>query len=403
VTGAGRRRLRQRLLVLFLLAMMVPYTRQLVTSPTVGQDFRAFFAAATVVAQHGDPYDWPSLARVEDQLYDAPHRLQPGDPAFYEFLAYPEGPWLAFALTPLTSLPWQVADAIYAILLLLVLVAAGFTVFAVLGWRPTRAWLGAACAALSAVGFINLFMGQVSVIVFGAFVAAWFLASRGHGWWAGLALVLIWLKPNIGLPLPLVIVLLEPAMTRRVIGGFIAASAVAFGAATIVLGTGVVEWPLQIPRMWQAVQGIQPDIASIESFFYPGLTGWPKMAALLLTMGAAAGYAGWGLRRARDPQTRGLTLLLIWLAALPFVQSYDMILLLPLVAVLLGPRLEGWADPLVEVTLWAFLVFPFCYFLGLRFGYFNGFTAIPVALLLLAWHRRRIAPAQDQLAPAVAA
>ena len=63
MTGAGRQRLRQRLLILFLLAMMVPYTRQLVTSPTVGQDFRAFFAAATVVAQHGDPYDWPSLAK----------------------------------------------------------------------------------------------------------------------------------------------------------------------------------------------------------------------------------------------------------------------------------------------------------------------------------------------------
>src|SRR5205823_5004037 len=83
----------------------IPYARQLLSSPTVGQDFRAFFAAATVVAHHGDPYDWPSLARVEDQLYDAPRQLAPGDPAFYEFLAYPEGPWLAFALVPLTALP----------------------------------------------------------------------------------------------------------------------------------------------------------------------------------------------------------------------------------------------------------------------------------------------------------
>ena len=55
------------------------------------------------------------------------------------------------------------------------------------------------------------------------------------------------------------------------------------------------------------------------------------------------------------------------------------------------------------MTIWAFLVFPFCYFLGFRFGYFNGFTAIPVALLLLVWHRRRIARAPAQLAPAVAA
>jgi len=403
VTGAGRRRLRQRLLILFLVAMTVPYTRQLVTSPTVGQDFRAFFAAATVVAHHGDPYDWPSLARVEAQLYDAPRQLEPGNPAFYEFLAYPEGPWLAFALVPLTSLPWQVADAIYATLLLLVLVAGSFTVFTVLGWRPRRAWLGTGCAALSAIELSTVFLIShlLSPITWRAHLVT--LLFRGHGWWAGLALALIWLKPNIGLPLPLVIVLLQPAMARRVIAGFIAASAVAFGAATVVLQAGFLEWPLQIPRMWQAVQGIQPDIASIESFFYPGLHGWPKMAALLLTMAAAAGYAAWALRRARDPQTRGLTLLLVWLAALPFVQSYDMILLLPLVAVLLGPRLEGWADPLVEVTIWAFLIFPFCYFLGLRLGYFNGFTAIPVAMLLFAWHRRRIAAAPAQLAPAVAA
>jgi len=163
------------------------------------------------------------------------------------------------------------------------------------------------------------------------------------------------------------------------------------------------EWPLQIPRMWQAVQGLQPDIAAVESFFYPGLHGWPKMAALLLTMGAAAGYAGWALRRAPDPLTRGLTLLLVWLAALPFVQSYDMILLLPVVAVLLGPRLEGWADPLVEITIWAFLILPLCYFLGLRFGYFNGFTAIPVALLLLAWHRQRVTRAPAHVTAAVAA
>src|SRR5439155_23987671 len=130
----------------------------------------------------------PSVARGEDERYDAPGQLDPGNAAFDAFLAYPAGPWLAFALVPLTGLTWQAADAIYTSLLLLVLVGASFTVFALLGWRPARAWLGAACAALSAVGFINLFMGQVSVIVFGAFILAWYLAGRGHGWLAGLAL-----------------------------------------------------------------------------------------------------------------------------------------------------------------------------------------------------------------------
>src|SRR5256886_16836010 len=140
-------------------------------------------------------------------------------------------------------------------------------------------------------------------------------------------------------------------MARRVIGGFIGASAVAFGSATLVLGSGLMECPLQIPRMWQAVQGLQPDIAAVESFFYPGLHGWPKMAALLLTMGAAAGYTGWALRRAPDPLTRGLTLLLVWLAALPFVPSYDMILLLPAGARLPSPPLPGRGDPLVRAAV----------------------------------------------------
>jgi hypothetical protein len=399
-----RRRLRQRLLIIFLIAMTIPYARQIVTSPTVGQDFRAFFAAATVIAQHGDPYDWPSLARAEYQLYDAPQQLKPGDPGFYEFLAYPEGPWLAFGLVPLTGLPWQAADAIYAALLFLVLLGASMLVFSTLGWRPSRAWLCSACVALSAIGFINLFMGQVSVMVFGGFIGAWWLARRGHGWWAGLVLACIWLKPNIGLPIPLVVALLEPAMARRVIAGFIGASAVIFGAAFAALGTGFFEWPLQVPRMWQAVQGLQPDIASIESFFYPGLSGLPKTVALLLSLTAAAAYAVWALRRAPDARTRGLTLLLVWLAALPFVQSYDMILLLPLLAVLLGPELTGWGEPTNELTVWAFLIFPLCYFLGFRLGYFNGFTAIPVALLALAWHRRLIQqPRADRIAVRVAA
>jgi hypothetical protein len=400
--AAARRRMRQRLLVLFLLAMIIPYGRQMVTSSTVGQDFRAFFAAATVVAHHGDPYNWPSLAAAEYQLYDAPHGLAPGNPAYYEFLAYPEGPWLAFALAPITNLPWPVAYALFAVLLGLLLIAASFTTFSLLGWPRRRAALAAGCTLLSAVGFINLFMGQVSVLVFGAFMAAWLLARRGRPWLAGAVLALVWVKPNIGLPLPLVLALLEPGVARRMIGGFVAASAAAFGFAAAVMGLHFLEWPLQVPRMWQAVQGLQPDIASIESFFYPGLSGWIKTAALVLTLLAAILYGGWAIRRAPDAHTRGLTLLIIWLFALPFVQSYDLILLLPAVGLLLGPRLDGWADVLVELTVWGFVVIPLLYFLGARLGYFNGFTVIPFSLLVIAWHRRILArsavPAQVRAA-----
>jgi len=388
--AAARRRFRQRVLVVFLLAMLIPYGRQLVTSPTVGQDFRAFFAAATVVAHHGDPYNWPTLAATEYRLYDAPQGLVPGNPAYYEFLAFPEGPWLAYALVPVTSLPWQVAYAMYAVLLGLMLLAASFATFSLLGWSRRRAAIGAGCVLLCAVGFINLFMGQVSVIVFGALIAAWVLARNGRPFLAGAVLVLVWVKPNIGLPLPLVLLLLEPAVARRMMSGFVVASAGAFGLMAAVMGLHFLEWPLQVPRMWQAVQGLQPDMASVESFFYPGLGGWIKTAALLTTLCAAIAYGGWALRRASGAHSRGLTLLILWLFALPFVQSYDLILLLPAMALLLGPRLEGWEDPIIELTVWGFAVIPLLYFLGARVGYFNGFTVIPFSLLVVAWHSRMV-------------
>jgi len=388
--AAARRRFRQRLLVIFLLAMLIPYGRQLVTSSTVGQDFRAFFAAATVVAHHGDAYNWPTLAATEYRLYDAPKGLVPGNPAYYEFLAFPEGPWLAYGMVPLTNLPWQVAYAIYASLLGLILLAISFLTLTMLGWSRQRAALGAGCTLLCAVGFINLFMGQVSVIVFAALIAAWWLARNGRPFLAGAVLVLVWVKPNIGLPLALVLALLEPAVARRVISGFVVASAGAFGLMAAIMGLRFLEWPLQVPRMWQAVQGLQPDIASVESFYYPGLQGWVKTAALLVTLLAAVAYGIWAMRRARDAHSRGLTLLIIWLFALPFVQSYDLILLLPVIALLLGPQLDGWADPLVELTVWGFAVIPLLYFLGARLGYFNGFTVIPFSLLVIAWHQRML-------------
>jgi hypothetical protein len=80
--------------------------------------------------------------------------------------------------------------------------------------------------------------------------------------------------------------------------------------------------------------------------------------------------------------------LLLWFAFLPYVHSFDAILLLPVVAFLLEPDLRGWSDPFTEAALWAFAIIPFGYFVGWHVGFFNGFTAVPVALLLVAWHRR---------------
>jgi hypothetical protein len=400
---AAHLRRRQRLFVLFTLVLCLAYARQLLSSPTAGQDFRAFFAAATVSAQGGDPYDWTVLGRTEQAMYNAPIHARPGDPRYNDFLPFPEGPWLALGLQPLTGLPWQVVYPLFAGLMLLAIAAGALMVLLRLGWPAERRRLALALTVLSPIAFINVFQGQVSALVFLGFAAAWYLAGRGRPTFGGLVLTLVWIKPNLGFVLPLVLVLLEPASRWRLLLGFGGGSLVAFGVATLMLPGVLGHWANELMSHWRAAQGIQPDVASIHSFYYPALTCPIKTVALIVVMAAGAAYTFWAMRRAPDARRRGLTLLLLWFALLPYVHSFDAILLVPVVFALLGRDLRGWADPLTEVAIWAFAIVPFGYFIGLRIGFFNGFTAVPVLLLLLAWHRRVVRD-QPQIAPeAVAA
>ena len=99
----------------------------------------------------------------------------------------------------------------------------------------------------------------------------------------------------------------------------------------------------------------------------------------------------------------GLTVLLLWFALLPYVHSFDAIVLLPLLAVLVAADQRGWGDATTEATVWAFAIIPFAYFVGWHVLFFNGFTAIAMALLLLAWHRRVVMRSPDEIAQARAA
>src|SRR5437762_121945 len=396
-------RRRQRLFVVFTAVLVLAYARQLVVAPTAGQDFRAFFAAATLAAQHGDPYDWAALSHTEEALYNSPGHIRVGDPAYYDFLPYPEGPWLALALEPLTGLSWQTVYPIFADLMLLAIAPGSWLILARLGWPATRRRIGVVVATLSPIVFFNIFQGQVTALVFLGFAAAWCLAWRGHPVAGGLALTLVWIKPNLGLALPLVVALLEPAAARRLLLTFAAGSVLAFGAAALALPGVLIHWPAEILSHWRAAQGSQPDIASIHSFYYPALSGPVKTIALLFVVVAGCAYAAWALRRVRSPLGRGLTVLLLWFALLPYVHSFDAIVLLPLLAVHVAADQRGWGDATTEATVWAFAIIPFAYFVGWHVLFFNGFTAIAMALLLLAWHRRAVMRSPDEIAQARAA
>src|SRR5437660_2560384 len=314
-------RRRQRLFVVFTAVLLLAYARQLVNAPTAGQDFRAFFAAATVAAQGGDPYDWTALGHIEDALYNSPGHVRAGDPTYYDFLPYPEGPWLALALEPLTGLSWQTVYPVFAALMLLAIASGSWLILARLGWPATRLRIAVVVATISPIAFFNIFQGQVSALVFLGFAAGWYLAGRGQPVAGGLVLTLVWIKPNLGVALPVVVVLIEPPAARRLLISFAAGSVLAFGAAALALPGVLIHWPAEILSHWRAAQGSQPDIASIHSFYYPALGGPFKTIALLLVVLAGCAYAAWALGRVRGPLARGLTFLLLWFALLPYVHS----------------------------------------------------------------------------------
>ena len=398
-----RGRTRRRIFVVFTLVLVLAYGRQLLSSPTAGQDFRAFYAAATVVSHAGDPYNWDELGAAEQALYNTPQHLRPGDPRYYDFLPFPEGPWLALALEPLTRFPWQAVYPVFAAIMLLAIGAGAWVVFTLLGWKARPRRVALAAVIFSPIAFFNLFQGQATAIVFLGFVAAWWLAAHDRPLLAGMALALVWVKPNLGLALPLVIVLMEPRRWLQIWLAFGGASLGAFLLATLAIPAVLPHWVDELASHWRSAQGIQPDIASLHSFYYPLLTGPLKTVALVAVLIAGAAYAFWAVRHAAEPRLRGLTLLLLWFALLPYVHSFDAILLLPLIVVLVGADLTGWDDPLTEATIWAFAVVPFGYYVGLHIGAFNGFTAIPVALLVFAWHRRFLSAKPSARVEAVAA
>src|SRR5205823_379236 len=129
-------------------------------------------------AHGGDPYDWPALGHTEEPLYNSPGHIRVGDAAYYDFLPYPEGPWLALALEPLTGLSWRAVYPIFAALMLLAIAAGSWLVLSRLGWPSTRRRIGVVVATLSPSLFFNIFPSQVTALLVLRFPAPWFPARR---------------------------------------------------------------------------------------------------------------------------------------------------------------------------------------------------------------------------------
>ncbi|MFI5313424.1 MAG: glycosyltransferase 87 family protein [Candidatus Dormibacteria bacterium] len=335
----------------------------------LADDWRVFYAAATVVGHGGSPYD-PALIHPAEQAAD---RYAVVQPSLDDFANLPVVAWL---LQPLTALPFWTS---YVLAAALGMIAAAIALLAWLrrwGWRGSAPW--AVLAMLSWPALLGVYSGQFDLLLLALAISAMALSMRRHPGLAGTVCTSAALiKPHILWPLPLLLAVSQ--LPDRRDAARCAAAAVA--TATAVIAGGEILMPGSTARFLShlfafggRISSVQPDLSGLPGMF-AHLPGGGVVAAAVTALGGLAtlGFVGyWALNRtalALAPDTRtalgvcaGLAL---WLVATPYAHPNDDVLLFPMLALVVGAdavhlrqRDLVWALAGAAVLITAFVLSP---------------------------------------------
>jgi hypothetical protein len=219
----------------------------------VGGDFIQFYTLGDAALRG----EYPALAAANALHARQVQLLAASDPEFY-YPVYP--PQAALLFAPLAKLPYLLALALWTAMLIVV--------YAAIVWRtwrsvrdvlPDRIFVAAAAAAFPP--FINLVLfGQTTVFPLLAFFLGWVALEHGRPYAAGAALSLLAIKPQFGLAVAGVAVLMGH---WRLIAGALWGIAMQLGAVVVLLGTDALVTygnnllglsklePLLEPKPWQ--------------------------------------------------------------------------------------------------------------------------------------------------------
>ncbi|HXC77505.1 MAG TPA: glycosyltransferase family 87 protein [Candidatus Acidoferrum sp.] len=187
----------------------------------VRNDFRLAYGAALVGIRngYGHLYDLAAQKSAIESL-GAGFNPQP-------FISPPPLAWLAM---PLVVLPFSVALVVWTVLLLAALVWSWYLVAP--GTGLAKAAYLVLLLGVFPVAF-GVMVGQPGALVAAAVATAWWLLRREHDVWAGLALSLIVLKPQMAFLIPICLLTSGHA---RTFGAWLAASLVIGLVALALLG-----------------------------------------------------------------------------------------------------------------------------------------------------------------------
>lgn len=202
----------------------------------VRNDFRLAYGAALVGIRNGYSHLYDLAAQQS-----AIQSLGPGfNPQ--PFISPPPLAWLA---TPFVVLPFPPALIIWTALLLAALVWAWYLL------APSEGLAKVAHLALLLGVFpvaFGVMVGQPGALVAAAVATAWWLMRRGHSVWAGIALSLIVLKPQMAFLIPICLLVSGHA---RTFGAWLAVSLVIGLVALALLGPDGVTRYIDVLKLTQ--------------------------------------------------------------------------------------------------------------------------------------------------------
>lgn len=309
----------------------------------IADDFRVFYAAATLLARGRSPYSAGALRATEQVVWHYGHLQANLD--LYAYL-----PVTASLLEPLAKLPFWVAYTLYTVVGLGV---AGLVISLVardLGWRHDRILVGAVIA--SWVGLLGALSGNLDLLLLASIGGGMLLSWRGHPLAAGLVTGVIWVKPDVAWPAPVFLILAlwpQRELVLRYAAGF---ALVTIGCLLIGVGR-MGEWWAAVVQFGHTIAGGQYDLAGLPALaaaaprswgLHPGLLQPGTLTVLALGLLAMLGLALWMLA---SPDWSRVTLvgrvtwavalgMGIWLIVTPYAHTNDDLLLVFLLMLTVG-------------------------------------------------------------------
>ncbi|MDP9325888.1 MAG: glycosyltransferase 87 family protein [Candidatus Dormibacteraeota bacterium] len=307
-----------------------------------GNDSRVFYAAARLASSGDNPYDFGRLAAVEAQVNAEARAAGSGrDSLSPNEYHYPPVMTRAFiALAPLGDFGFLVAVSLLA----LVAGVIGFElILSALHWRGR--WLPRLFFVVSLPMLTVLSSGNPATLLLlpwgGAFVAS----RRGRPLVAGMLLAACWIKPPVGVPVAVALLVLERARWRPMLAGLAIGTAVFAGANVAAGGVdGTLAWLRSLVDFSATINANQTAViqqrflAGLSApLFFLGPLAAGAIAVAVVTVVLLWARRGGPLGGGGDRAPLGLALLTAAaLAVAPYIHTYDLVLMAAPVLVLSG-------------------------------------------------------------------